>query len=68
MRWLPSITDDYAGDSQVPICFIRVIFMPSLYTVMLIYIPGKDCVPISIAFCTSLAHGNGSTQMANFVI
>jgi len=55
---LPSITDDYASDSQVPVCFITVILMLSLHIVMLISFPAKDCVPINIAFCTSVALGS----------
>jgi len=53
-------TDDYASDSQVPICStcITVILMPSLYIVMLISVPGKDHVPINIGFCTSVALGS----------
>jgi len=48
MRWLRNITDDYASDYQVPVCSIAVILMSLVYTVMLISVSGKGCVPINI--------------------
>ena len=45
--------------------------MPSWYVVMLISVPGKDCVPINIVFCTSLALGswfNTDSQFCDMIV